>query len=176
MTNQETKPTQAIETVVPGKLLARVAIVVTDQHPRDPEQEHQSVLMVQRPWWSNQGAGEWSLPGGKVDERDYGAADTGSDVVITNWQAAEQAVIRELEEELGIVLLATQLQQVAAFANGPWVSALFYCTLDTRPPVAITNPEIDGIGWREISNLEEVFADHDAMLAAVVWQMAEMAE
>lgn len=173
MTNKEITPTNPIETVGLGELLARVAIVVADEHPRDTEQIQQSVLMVQRPWWSNQGAGEWSLPGGKVEERDYVAADTASDVVTTNWQAAERAVIREIKEELGIVLLATQLQQVAAFANGPWISALFYCTLDTRPPVAITNSEIDGIGWREIRNLDEVFADHGDMLVAVAWQMAE---
>ena len=64
---------------------AAVALVVT---PHDVQSGQGSVFLTRRPKRLNQHAGQYALPGGKVDEG----------------ETLEQAALRELEEELGLTL------------------------------------------------------------------------
>jgi len=53
---------------------ARCAIIVQEKHPRTSI-PHTAVGLVNRPYWSKQGANEWSLAGGKVNDADVEGAE-----------------------------------------------------------------------------------------------------
>lgn len=94
------------------------------------------VLMQQRPFAKAHG-GLWEFPGGKVD-----AGET-----------LESALIREIEEELGITLTADALSPLtfAALPGDPFVILLYTCRHWTGHPQCL---EGEAIGWFDAAGLE----------------------
>lgn len=58
--------------------------------------------------------GKWDLPGGFIDPN----------------ETAEQAACREVEEELGVIIQATDLKYVTTHPNEYWYKDIMYRTMD----------------------------------------------
>jgi 8-oxo-dGTP diphosphatase len=106
-----------------------VALVRQDGH----------VLMQQRPFGKAHG-GLWEFPGGKVD-----AGET-----------LDAALIREIDEELGIVLDADALMPLtfAAIAGEPFVILLYTCRHWRGVPRCLEGEAIDWFAPAELEGLK----------------------
>lgn len=96
------------------------------------------VLMQQRPFGKAHG-GLWEFPGGKVDAG----------------ESLDSALIREIEEELGIVLDAGALTPLtfAAIAGEAVVILLYTCREWQGEPQCL---EGEAIGWFTMAELDEL--------------------
>ncbi|MFD5695924.1 NUDIX domain-containing protein [Streptomyces rubiginosohelvolus] len=111
------------------------------------------VLLIQRRWDPH--AGSWALPGGHVDIG----------------EASLQAAVRELEEETGITIAATEMRQVGAFdgpgrdPRGRYVTVAYTAALPE--PVAPT-PLDDAADarWWPLTDLPDLAFDHADILTA----------
>ncbi|MFD4595709.1 NUDIX domain-containing protein [Streptomyces rubiginosohelvolus] len=111
------------------------------------------VLLIQRRWDPH--AGSWALPGGHVDIG----------------EPSLQAAVRELEEETGITIAATELRQVGAFDDpgrdprGRYVTVAYTAALPE--PVAPT-PLDDAADarWWPLTDLPDLAFDHADILTA----------
>ncbi|MGW6466031.1 NUDIX domain-containing protein [Streptomyces rubiginosohelvolus] len=111
------------------------------------------VLLIQRRWDPH--AGSWALPGGHVDIG----------------EASLQAAVRELEEETGITIAATEMRQVGAFdapgqdPRGRYVTVAYTAALPQ--PVAPT-PLDDAADarWWPLTDLPDLAFDHADILTA----------
>lgn len=94
------------------------------------------VLMQQRPFGKAHG-GLWEFPGGKVDAG----------------EALDSALIREIDEELGVVIDAQALMPLtfAAIAGEPFVILLYTCRQWRGEPKCL---EGEAIGWFAAGELE----------------------
>lgn len=159
--------------------MARVAVVVQENHPRT-EAPHTVVGLVNRPYWSNEGANEWSLIGGKVNDDDVERARIPLSEKSLTEQGIEavtrQTAQREVLEEIGVEVSLEQLMFVGLFQNGEWVSALFYVLLDERPTITIGESkdpldQVDGFVWMGANRSAvggKIFADHQVMVAEAI--------
>ncbi|MFF3531387.1 NUDIX domain-containing protein [Streptomyces rubiginosohelvolus] len=111
------------------------------------------VLLIQRRWDPH--AGSWALPGGHVDIG----------------EASLQAAVRELEEETGITIAATEMRQVGAFdapgrdPRGRYVTVAYTAALPE--PVAPT-PLDDAADarWWPLTDRPDLAFDHADILTA----------
>jgi 8-oxo-dGTP pyrophosphatase MutT (NUDIX family) len=161
------------------KTVARCAVVVQEKNPRTQE-SHVAVGMVNRPYWSKQGANEWSLPGGKVNDDDINHVELqDQDRAVSLGQLEEvtrNTAKREIAEELNIEANLDQLNFVGFFQNGEWVTALFYLLLDQRPSISLGQKEdpmdeIDGFIWLGADRAAvgtAIFADHKVQVDQAV--------
>lgn len=97
------------------------------------------VLLVKR--LRDPEAGCWGLPGGKVEWR----------------ERVEDAVIREVEEELGVVLSLTRLlcvvNQLGGDSGQHWIAPVYLALIEEGRP-AIREPEaLAEFGWFEFDAL-----------------------
>jgi ADP-ribose pyrophosphatase YjhB (NUDIX family) len=79
-------------------------------------------------------AGFWSLPGGKVDFL----------------ERAEEAVIREIAEEIGVPIALGPLLclvQIIGVDGQHWVSPVYRASIETGAPVNREPDKIEAIGW-----------------------------
>lgn len=158
---------------------ARCAVIVHEKHPRSGV-PHIAVGLVNRPYWSKQGANEWSLVGGKVNDQDIEGveiSDTQRSVTMGESQEiTRRTAQRELKEELNVEVELEDLIYVGLFNNGEWVSALFYILLEERPSITIAHQEdpmdeIDGFVWMGMNRAavgDGFFADHKLMIDEAV--------
>ncbi len=88
-------------------------------------------------------AGSWGLPGGKID---FG-------------EPAKIAVIREIEEELGIQIELTGLACFSEIINGGdgrhWVSPIFTARIISGVPKLMEPEKHGGWDWFALDNLPE---------------------
>ena len=86
-------------------------------------------------------AGAWGLPGGKID---FG-------------EAAATAVIREIGEELGVVIaldaLACMTETIDAGDGRHWVAPVFRARIITGEPQLMEPDKHGGWGWYELNDL-----------------------
>lgn len=174
-----TEKTIRTEALGLDKTVARCAVIVREKHPRTGE-SHTVVGLVNRPYWSKQGANEWSLVGGKINDSDI--EDAGIDgaqrsVDLGESEAvARRAAQREVMEEIGVDVTLDELMYVGLFYNGAWASALFYVLLDERPAIILSQKdspmdEIDGFVWMGTNRVAvggKLFVDHETMVIDAV--------
>ncbi|MEU9943112.1 NUDIX hydrolase [Streptomyces lavendulae] len=113
------------------------------------------VLLIERGWDPH--AGCWALPGGHVD-----AGET-----------SLEAAVRELEEESGITIPASDLRQVGAFdavgrdARGRYVSVAYTATLPALvEPTA--GDDATAARWWPLAALPDLAFDHAEIVAEAV--------
>ncbi|MFJ3594658.1 NUDIX domain-containing protein [Streptomyces sp. NPDC090082] len=113
------------------------------------------VLLIERGWDPH--AGCWALPGGHVD-----AGET-----------SLEAAVRELEEESGITIPASELRQVGAFdavgrdARGRYVSVAYTATLPALvEPTA--GDDATAARWWPLAALPDLAFDHAEIVAEAV--------
>ena len=86
-------------------------------------------------------AGAWGLPGGKIDFS----------------ERAEDAIIREVEEELGIVIQLTGLACMSEIIDGGdgrhWVSPIYSAKIVSGTPQNIEPEKHGGWGWFALDSL-----------------------
>ncbi len=106
---------------------------------RDSGKPSQQVLIAKRPDSKDQG-GLWEFPGGKLE----------------NEETPEQALARELKEEIGIQIVHAELfQQIIHQYPNKQVELWFYKVLDfLGEPTGVENQEIVWIDVQQLSNLE----------------------
>ncbi|MGA5363961.1 NUDIX domain-containing protein [Streptomyces purpurascens] len=111
------------------------------------------VLLIERGW--DPFKGRWALPGGHVDPGETSLA----------------AAVRELEEETGITLPATEMRQVGAFdapsrdPRGRYVSVAYTATLPTQlQPTA--GDDATAARWWPLHALPDLAFDHADILAS----------
>lgn len=95
------------------KILVRIAVSVNDTY-----------LVLQRTAETKVNSELWELPGGKLDPN----------------ESIEQAACRELLEETGVKVTASNLQyeRSESFANGELLSFFFVVVLDKKPPINLS--------------------------------------
>lgn len=97
------------------------------------------LLLIQR--LREPDAGAWGLPGGKID---FG-------------ERAEAAVIREIEEELGVVITLTGLACMSEIINAGdgkhWVSPVYAAKISSGNPRLMEPEKHGGWGWFAFSDL-----------------------
>lgn len=88
-------------------------------------------------------AGAWGLPGGKID---FG-------------ETAETAVVREIEEELGVKITLCGLACFSEIIDGGdgrhWVSPIFSARIKSGSPELMEPEKHGGWGWFAINDLPE---------------------
>ena len=106
---------------------------------RDSGKPSLQVLIAKRPDSKDQG-GLWEFPGGKLE----------------NEETPEQALARELKEEIGIQIVHAELfQQIIHQYPNKQVELWFYKVLDfLGEPTGVENQEIVWIDVQQLSNLE----------------------
>lgn len=99
------------------------------------------LLLIQR--LKEPEAGAWGLPGGKID---FG-------------ESAESAIVREVNEELGVTITLTGLACFSEIINGGdgrhWVSPIFSAKIISGEPQLMEPEKHGGWGWFSIRNLPE---------------------
>lgn len=110
------------------------------------------VLLIERGW--DPFKGQWALPGGHVDSGETSLA----------------ASVRELEEETGITVPATDLRQVGAYdapardPRGRYVTVAYTATLPSLlPPKA--GDDATAARWWPLDALPDLAFDHAEILA-----------
>ena len=103
--------------------------------------EDGALLLIQR--LKEPEAGAWGLPGGKID---FG-------------EPAEQAVVREVKEELGVDI---ELNGLACFSEiidrgdgRHWVSPIFAARIVSGQPKLMEPEKHGGWGWFQLTELPE---------------------
>ncbi len=108
--------------------------------------ENDEILLQKRPEGRSM-AGLWEFPGGKVEEG----------------ETPESALIRELEEELGVGIEAQNLYPVTfaseALGDKHLILMLYICRIWSGEPKALESPEIAWVPLSEMHNLEMPPAD-----------------
>jgi 8-oxo-dGTP diphosphatase len=108
--------------------------------------ENDEILLQKRPDGRSM-AGLWEFPGGKVEEG----------------ESPESALIRELEEELGVGIEAKNLHPKTfaseALGNKHLVLLLYVCRIWKGEPKPLESPEIAWVSLSEMRNLEMPPAD-----------------
>lgn len=106
---------------------------------RDSGQSSQQVLIAKRPDGKDQG-GLWEFPGGKLE----------------NLEKPEQALVRELKEEIGIQIVHAELfREISHQYPNQQVKLWFFKVLDfLGEPTGMENQEIVWIDVRQLANLE----------------------
>lgn len=99
------------------------------------------VLLLQR--LREPEAGAWGLPGGKID---FG-------------EPAERAIVREVEEELGVKIAVSGLACFSEIIDGGdgrhWVNPIFKARIVSGEPKLMEPEKHGGWGWYSIDNLPE---------------------
>lgn len=157
------------------KTVARVAIVVQEINPRT-ERPHIAVTLVNRPYWSKQGASEWSLVGGKVNDDDIAAAGISDRQRTLNIGESEaitrRTAQRETREEVNVDIPLEALIYAGLFPNGEWMSSLFFALYQERPSITVgksSDPmdQLDGFVWMGADRVAvggTIFTDHKKMI------------
>ena len=120
---------------VPVKQSANVALVYKNR-----------VLLVKRSKRLKVGPGLWQLPGGKLEPG----------------EKPEEAALREIQEELGLVMVGDALQPVSSIHSqslgdrqGNSIQIhLFYCEVSALPDKLALEDSIDQVQWVPFSDLE----------------------
>ncbi|MBW7956169.1 NUDIX domain-containing protein [Patescibacteria group bacterium] len=161
------------------KTVARLAVLVSEKHPRTNE-SHLVTGLVQRPYWSKQGASEWSMMGGRPNDKDFNVLakpDLTRQLTPAEVEAVtRQTAVRKAHEEVGLLVRANELNYMGMFQNGPWATALFYMLRGQRPNITLAArdlplEELDGFQWTELNAALkgiQIFADHGIMLQEVM--------
>lgn len=131
-------------------LTADVVLLTREAEPR--------ILLIQRQ--SEPFAGCWALPGGYVDED----------------ETAEQAAIRELHEETGVII--THVEQVYTATTpgrdprGWTVSVCFLAEVAPEQTQAVAGDDAAAVAWFPLSGLPSLAFDHAELVAKAVaqWQ------
>ena len=88
-------------------------------------------------------AGAWGLPGGKID---FG-------------EPAETAIVREVEEELGVKITLNGLACFSEIINGGdgrhWVSPIFSARIKSGEPQLMEPEKHGGWGWYALNDLPD---------------------
>lgn len=103
----------------------------------------------------------WDLPGGHVDP----------------WESIQEAVRRELEEELGIVAALTEQPWRSIVGDGDVVLNLFVVTQwkgEVRNAEAMEHDEIGWFGQAEIGELELAHESYRQVLAEALVSVGRM--
>lgn len=148
------------------KIVARVVMRASTPHPKTGEEKKEVAFMI-RPWWSNVGAYEKSLPGGKLEASDFVRVEldeqqmSDEDLLLA---AGLQAVLREILEEFNFFLEKDKVTFVASDTNESGWTTLTYASDVSQKPELSAKPETAGTVWigeESIKNGEvELFADH----------------
>ena len=103
------------------------------------------VLIAQRPKGSDMGL-LWEFPGGKLEEG----------------ESPQQAIIRELQEELGIQTVATKIVFEETFQYPDKIVTLYFVKIDSysTEPKALEHLEIRWVDPQEFSQYDFPLADH----------------
>ncbi|MFD6876958.1 MULTISPECIES: NUDIX domain-containing protein [unclassified Streptomyces] len=113
------------------------------------------VLLIERGWDPH--AGCWALPGGHVDKG----------------ETSLHAAVRELEEEAGITIPASDMRQVGAFdavgrdARGRYVSVAYTATLPA-PVEPAAGEDATAARWWPLAELPNLAFDHAEIVAAAM--------
>ena len=159
--------------------VSRGVVVVDSPHPKKDE-SIKEVLFTIRPWWSKIGANEATLPGGKIDEDDLPENFDPED--LTQLEVAyKQALIRELEEELGegikTLVLGVTFYFLGLFENNGWETAAFVLELPEKPEVKV-KPDSAGTVWFSEESLRaeegDLFQDHSTIVEAAFAKLDEI--
>lgn len=101
----------------------------------------------------------WALPGGFIEMH----------------ETLEQAAIRELEEETGIVI--NKLEQFKTFdkpdrdPRGRTISTVFFAFLDKKPDSIMASDDASDIGWFRSDRLPDLAFDHNDILREAIKQL-----
>lgn len=96
--------------------------------------------------------GAWVFPGGKIDAGDYPAADMSTSDWQREYLAATNAVVRETQEETGLLIPADDLIHIAHWTTPPGYSRryatwFFLCPINTFADVQVDSQEIVDHQW-----------------------------
>ncbi|MEV5887683.1 NUDIX hydrolase [Streptomyces sp. NPDC052020] len=112
------------------------------------------VLLIQRDWPPYEGM--WALPGGHVDAG----------------ESSREAAVRELEEETGITVSASDLRQVGAFDDpgrdprGRYVTVAYVATLPD-PVLPTAGDDARAARWWPLDDLPQLAFDHARILGSL---------
>lgn len=88
--------------------------------------------------------GKWEIPGGKVDKG----------------ESLEEAVVREVKEELGIEIkvekLLTVSNHILADENQHWISPTYICSIVSGTPTIQEPEKCEQIGWFSIEDTQSM--------------------
>lgn len=161
------------------KTVSRGVVIVESPHPKKDE-SIKEVLFTIRPWWSKIGANETALPGGTIEEEDLIENFDPEDLIQLE-AVYKQALIRELEEELGeeikTLVLGATFYFLGLFENNGWETASFLLELPEKPVVEV-KADSAGTVWHSEESLREekenLFQDHPTIVAAAFAKLEEI--
>lgn len=123
-----------------GKRLVVGALIVDEMPAR--------ILAARR---SNPPAGRWEFPGGKVEQG----------------ESPQAALVREIREELGVLLVVGQRLDPAAGGRWPISEALemelWWCVVQSSPVVGDSHDELRWLAADQLHTVDWLDADRDAL-------------
>ena len=155
-----------------SRSVARLVLRAPVVHPKTGVEIGKEVLLTLRPGWSNLGAYELTIPGGKIEPADFAFQP-----VVQFSQEEFQAVgmrtaVREISEELGICVAHNLIEFVLKSTNElDWTTLVYAADLDTKPTLQVV-PDSAGTLWLpEVQLLQgffPIFADHGEFIVAAL--------
>lgn len=143
-----------------NKLVVRVVITYPDQRiPKGKLEPNRELTLTLRAGWSKIGPYKFTLVGGKVEETDYPdsvipKSGSNQDETLQNFiSGLKNAACREVLEELGVELDASQLNFVGWRTDNEWQSMVFSIQLPSKPSYLV-KPDSAGTIHVDVTNFE----------------------
>lgn len=145
--------------------IARAVLVAPDRHIHTGEINGYEIVLTFRPGSSKVGRYELALPGGKItiDEGDFDTILTPEQLADPNLvlsveevtAAAYKAVIREVKEELGYILVPELLRFVNATSNDAgYITYTYLAELPDKPTLQVKENSA-GTRWMDVQEILE---------------------
>lgn len=141
--------------------VARAVLRAPDVDPKSGKLATHELLFTVRPGWSRFGKYLSALPGGKFEETDFSGIATAeeldkADSILTPDQltaAGFNAIVREVYEELGLMLPHALLKSIGATTNRVgWTTYAYAADLPEKPTVLV-KPDSAGVRWIDVMEI-----------------------